>query len=372
MSVTNPATRSAPPLTFNQVAQDYVATVGSIVYDGGTRNPNPLTLIADGYLDSLSMVMTLNGQYGTAGPASVDPFALFAGPVDRIEMVGTQNRGLYNLTGEFAGMFTFLNQWYKQPVNQSALVSGPGFNNVALPGTTAFTDVWYFTLSLGVKINEFEAPIGLYPVGFTGPAPRINVYFRPVNATASNPATGVYVPGGGATGPAPNGTFDVSQRGFAPIAVATAQPPGNLIRTYREGAVTINGNQQYTLDISQGAFAARIIIVVIANGALAAASAIQNIEYDYGFGMRRKVWNTQQLIASMTRIWGTNLPNWMVVLDFYTETQSMRDWVNTTAVTRPRVLLTTQGLTYGGAQNQIRFAVEEVFPYATAIAQSVR
>jgi hypothetical protein len=373
MASRNPApVRNAPPLMFSQVAQDYVAAVGTIPYDGGTRNPNPLQLIPDGYLDRLAMVMTLSGQYGTAGPSAVDPEAVFSGPVERIEMVGTQNRGLYNLSGEFAGIFTFLDRWYRSPVGSSSMVSAPGFNGVALPGTAAFTGVWYYDLPLGVKINEFDAPIGLYPVGFTGPAPRINVYFRPVNATAANPGTGVYVPGGGATGPAPTGSFDVSQRGFAPVAVDTAQPPGNLVRTFREGSVTINGNQQYVLEVQQGAFAVRVAIMVIANGVLANVSSIQSIEYDFGFGMRRKVWNTLQLQNMITGMWGSNLPSWLTVLDMYTATHSMRDWINTTAVTRPRIYITLQGLSYGGAQNQIRFGIEEIFPYATAVAQSVR
>lgn len=377
MSVTRAPARNmpaAPPPTFTQVAQDYVASLGAIPYDGGLRNPIPITLISDGYLERLTGVFTLNGQYGTAGPTAIDPEAVFSGGVERLELVGTNNRGLYNLTGEFAGIFTFLDRWYRnRGIPQSTMVTGAGFSGVALPGTTAFADTWAFDVPLGVEIKEFDAPIGMYPVGFVGPAPRLNVYFRPVSATAANPGTGIYVPGGGATGPTPTGSFDWSQRGYAPISVPSAQPPSNLIRTYREGAVTINGNQQYELQLSQGAFAVRVALFVVANGAMAnIATAITNLEYDYGFGMRRKVWNGLQLQQLLVQTWGTNFPNWLVVLDFYTATRSMRDWLNTTAVTRPRILMTLSGLTFGGSQNQIRFGVEEVYPYGNAVAQSIR
>lgn len=366
------AARQAP-VTFSQAAQDYVAAVGSVAYDGGLRNPNPLTLIPDGYLERATLVTTLNGTYGTAGPTGVDPLAQFSGPIERLELVGTQNRGLYNLTGEFAGMFTFLDRYYRNRAYQaSALVSGAGFNSVALPGTTAFADTWAHEIPLGTRIREFDAPVGLYPIGFAGPPPRINVYYRPTNATTGSPGSGVYIPGGSSTGPNPTGSTDVSQRGYAAITIPSAQPPSNLVRTFREGSQPINGNQTYEIDLSQGAFAVRVILLVIANGTLAPYTNITNIEYDYGFGMRRKVWNSAQFGQYMASLFGSNLPNWMLTLDFYTEQQSMRDWLNTTAVTRPRVYITTSGLTYGGSQNQIRFGVEEFYPFASAVAMSVR
>lgn len=378
MSVTArpPARGAAPPLLFSQVATDYEAAVGTIVYDGGTRNVNYLPLIPDGYVRRLGVNVTLAGTYGTAGPTAVDALASWAGPVDRIEIVGTQNRGLYNLKGEFAGMFTFLDRWYRASgVPASALVSGPGFNGVALPGTVAFADAWQFDVPFEVRLREFDAPVGLYPVGFTGPAPRINIYWRPVNAAVgAQPGSGVYTPAGTSTGPTPTGQADVKQFGFAPVTNPNARkPPSNLTPSYREGALTINGNQTYTIELQQGAFAVRIILIVIANGALAPYTAISNMEYDYGFGMRRKQWtNPAQILSMMQSMWGTNLPSYMVVIDLITETHSMRDWINTTAVVRPKIQLTLQGLTYGGVENEIRYGVMEVFPTATAIAQSVR
>jgi hypothetical protein len=379
MSVTaRPAGRAAaPPLLFSQVATDYSAAVGTINYDGGTRNVNYLPLIPDGYVRRLGVNVSLAGQYGTAGPTAVDPLASWAGPIERIEIVGTQNRGLYNLRGEFAGMMTFLDRWYRNSgVPASALVSGPGFNAVALPGVAAWADTWQIDVPFEVKIEEFDAPIGLYPVGFTGPAPRINVYFRPVNAAVgAQPGSGVYTPAGTSTGPAPTGLADIQQFGFAPVTNPNARkPPSNLTPSYREGALTINGNQTYTIEMQQGAFCTRMILLIIANGTLAPYTAISNMEYDYGFGMRRKQWtNAAQINSMMLTNWGgAGLPNYMIVIDLLTETHSMRDWINTTAVVRPKLQITLQGLTFGGVENEIRYAVMEVFPTAVAIAQSVR
>lgn len=378
MSVTaRPAGRAAaPPLLFSQVATDYMASVGSINYDGGTRNVNYLALIPDGYVRRIGVNVTLNGTYGTAGPTAVDALAQWAGPVDRIEIVGTQNRGLYNLKGEFAGIFTFLDRWYRASgVPASTLVTGPGFNGVALPGTVAFADTWQFDVPFGVHVREFDAPIGLYPVGFTGPPPRINIYFRPVNAAVgAQPGSGVYTPAGTSTGPNPTGAADVQQFGFAPVTNPNARkPPSNLTPSYREGALTINGNQTYTIEMQQGAFCVKMVLFVIANGALASYTAIANMEYDYGFGMRRKQWsNPAQINSMMQSQFGTNFPNYVIVIDLITETHSMRDWINTTAVVRPKLMLTLQGLTYGGVENEIRYGVMEVFPTAVAIAQSVR
>jgi hypothetical protein len=365
--VASAAPRVASGPTFNQLAVPYDAPLQNIAYDGGTRSPVPVFMRPDGYISRFNIYVTLSGQYGTAGPTAIDAYANLAGPVDRIEIRNAAISDLYNLTGEMAALFTFLDRWY----HISGISSSSLYSVTAAPGTAAFANNWQFDIPLSVIIRDYPTPVGLYPAGFLGPPPVINIYWRPIAATAATPGSGLYVPGGGGTGPNPVGNADISQSGFAPVMAASGQPSGDLVHRFREGNVAANGNQSYEVQLLQGAFYGRIIIFVVSNGALNPIANIARLQFEFGAQSITRDLNAAQLNTYMVRTWGgAGLPNWVFVFDTYTRTQSVRDWINSSAMTQPRFVVTLQNCTFGGTQNMIRWAAEEFAPVQAVVGRA--
>lgn len=352
--------------TFNQLAVPYQAPLQTIAYDGGTRSPVPVFMRPDGYIARFSIFVSDTVTYTTAGPTGVDAYSSLAGPVDRIEIRNAAISDLYNLTGEFAALFTILDRLY----TMNNVTAGSLVSFTAAPGTAATTNTWQFDIPLAVTLRDYPTPVGLYPAGFLGPPPVVNVYWRPIVATAATPGSGVYVGNGPNLQTSP-GSADTSQAGFAPILQASAQPSGDLVRRFREGNVAVNGNQAYEVQLLQGAFYGRIIIFVVTNGAVNAIANIARLQFEFGAQSITRDLNANQISIYMAQTFaGVGLPNWVFVLDLYTRTQSVRDWLNSAAMTQPRIVITLQNCTFGGAQNMIRWAAEEFAPTRTVAGKA--
>jgi hypothetical protein len=352
-----------PPTSFHNEARQRIIRTGVINYDGGARQPIqlPSGLLPTGFLNRIMVTQRINTIYGTAGPTAQDAFAPYAGGIDRIEVLPSTLGPIFSTSGEMAAVIDAIDNQYN--FGNASVTPAYGYANNAAPGVAANTDVKPFHVPVGLNLQNWPSPIGLYQLAAYLQSVQLRVYFRPVNAVANQPGTGMYVPGGTSVLGATTGTAEIHQEYFETFANPNGLPDLRFIHRWREiPAINFSADGDVEIPILQENQVCRIIYWVVNNG-VPTSAVVTQLRLEYGGNTDPRSERIDEVLHRMNMYYGNMvLPPGVLTHDFLAETHTDRDLMNTLAVTRPRAYLTIAGGTYGANPSYIKVAFEEICP----------
>lgn len=354
--------------------------LGSIANDGGLNVPVRLDLRNSGYLESLYLTQAYNFQYGTAGPGSADAFAQPGGQLNRVTLQSNSVGLLYDTSGEMAKVISALDD--VQRLGSGVLDPKPNVFT-ASPGTTATTNVWAARIPIAVYFDNKPWPIGLYQMALNALEVSLEVRFRPLNATANTPGSGLYVPATNSTiATALAGNLYIQQVYFDPIADPQSQPTLAFIHQWREFQVPITADGDLDIRLPPSNLYMRVVYWPVLAGALTTYQILQKLQLRYGANfapfeerMVSDFTNTLtnnslglQVQQRMNRVNDSILGgstagiyNGLMWHDFFSETDDERDFINSAATTDLRATISTSGGTYTNP-SYVKVATEQLIP----------
>jgi hypothetical protein len=356
-------------------------TLGLIAYDGGTLAPRRLDLRNAGYLNNIRVTETLNGQYGTAGPTASDQFGILGGYIARLTVISNSVGMLFDTTGEMAALIAAVDRdyarygtvinIYHQPVWPTGFTQ-PGTNtagqNVFVAfgsvGTSAFVDQWGFNVPIALDFDNKASPIGMFQTALNSQETAIELRMRPVNAAAGTPGSGVYVPGGGATGPTPTGNVRFQQIYFDPIADPASQPPLAFIHQWREFQQPLTADGDIDIRLPPSNYYLRVILMIVTGGSGALAldgTHLTRLRWQYGANLAPQDETLDMVMQRQMEDYTFTLPNGCYLLDWIKDARTERDIINSAATTDLRVTLSMSGATYSGGA-YVKVGVEQLIP----------
>lgn len=359
--------------------------LGSIAYDGGLNVPQRLDLRNSGYLEKLWLAQAYDFQYGTAGPGSADPFGAAGGTLNRITLQSNSVGLLYDVSGEMCKIIAAIDDF--QRTGSGELEPAPNVF-VASPSTTEKTNVWASAVPIAVYFKNKPWPIGLYQMALNALEVSLELRFRPLNATASTPGSGIYVPASNSTiAKALSGNVYIQQQYFDPIADPQSQPTLAFVHQWREFQIPITADGDLDIRLPPSNLYMRLVYWPVLAGALTTYQILQKLQLRYGanfapFEERGVSDFTQGLsnnnlgLALQNRMnreggqmWANNEKllgaagqyNGVLVHDFFSPTSDERDFINSAATTDLRATLTTSGGTYTNP-SYVKVAAEQLIP----------
>lgn len=361
-------TAARPAPTYDSEKQPRVLQLPRITSDTTSRASFPLDMRPAGYLERLRLLHTVSTTIGVAAPAAADAFAAWKGGIDVIEVRATAVGMLYRLSGEFAAIHSFVDNYYRTP----GLTWGPNTGFAATPAPGAVSANWNFDVPIGLNLVNFRSPIGLYQMAARGQGATMNIYFDPLTRLATDaPGSAVWQPAGTTTFTGSTYTVDTQQDYIAPIGPPSAQPVSAYLHTLREGNVGVTGDGLYEIPLQQYSYVARLYFFVVSGNVLQ-TSSINRIQYEYSGLSIQYDWTAAMFANLQNKKFNNQLPAGVFALDFVTNTHSSADWLNPTVVTSPRVAVTLAGTPGGAGQNMIRYAVEEITPRPIATQRIIQ
>lgn len=359
--------------------------LGSIAYDGGLNVPQRLDLRNSGYLERLWLAQAYNFQYGTAGPGSADAFAQAGGTLNRITLQSNSVGLLYDTSGEMNKVIAAIDDF--QRTGSGELEPAPN-TFVASPGTSAKTNVWASQVPIAVYFKNKPWPIGLYQMALNALEVSLELRFRPLNATASTPGSGVYVPASNSTiASALSGNVYIQQQYFDPIADPASQPTLAFVHQWREFQVPLTADGDLDIRLPPSNLYMRLVYWPVLAGALTTYNILQKLQLRYGanfapfeergvsdftnglsnVGLGLQIQNRMnrelgQMPTVVQSVGGTaGEYNGLLVHDFFSPTSDERDFINSAATTDLRATVTTSGGTYTNP-SYIKVAAEQLIP----------
>jgi hypothetical protein len=190
-------------------------------------------------------------------------------------------------------------------------------------------------------------------------------------ATAGTPGSGIYVPGGGATGPNPNGQTEIQMDFFDPIDEATAKPPLSFLHQWSEDFYSLGvGTGDNRLRLPQNDYYTRVVVWLFSGGAGALApdaASLQRLQLSYGPKLVPYDFSANQLYYRMESMYNAQMPAGVYVLDLLEETHTERDSIDASSTTDLELILTTSGMNVaGGAFAKV--ITERVIPLEVPVA----
>lgn len=359
--------------------------LGSIAYDGGLNVPQRLDLRNSGYLERLWLAQAYNFQYGTAGPGSADPLAQAGGTLNRITLQSNSVGLLYDVSGEMSKIIAAIDDF--QRTGSGELEPAPN-TFVASPGTSAKTNVWASMVPIAVYFKNKPWPIGLYQMALNALEVSLELRFRPLNATASTPGSGIYVPASNSTiATALSGNVYIQQQYFDPIADPASQPTLAFVHQWREFQVPITSDGDLDIRLPPSNLYMRLVYWPVLAGALTTYQILQKLQLRYGanfapfeergvsdftnglsnVGLGLNIQNRMnrelgQMPTVVQSVGGTAGEfNGLLVHDFFSPTSDERDFINSAATTDLRATISTSGGTYTNP-SYVKVASEQLIP----------
>jgi hypothetical protein len=360
--------------------------LGAINYDGGLNVPQRLDLRNSGYLERLWLAQAYSFQYGTAGPGSADAFGQMGGTLNRITLQSNSVGLLYDTSGEMNKVIAAVDDF--QRTGSGEFEPAPNTFS-ASPATSAKTNVWASQVPIAVYFKNKPWPIGLYQMALNALEVSLELRFRPLNATASTPGSGVYVPASNSTiAAALAGAVYIQQQYFDPIADPASQPTLAFVHQWREFQVPITADGDLDIRLPPSNLYMRMLYLPVLAGALTTFQILQKLQLRYGanFAPFEERGVSDSVNGNSNVSLGLNLQNRMnrelgqmptvanaaigavagefnglLVHDFFSPTSDERDFINSAATTDLRTTLTTSGGTYT-SPSYVKVAVEQLIP----------
>ena len=333
--------------------------LGAIPYDQGTNTPRRLDLRNSGYVDRLRMWQNFTGTYSVA-PTGTDAFAALGGALGRITVMANSVGLLFDCTGNATKVITAIDG--HQRTDRSGNFTDPNDVFTTSPGTSAFADLFNFDVPISVNLVNKPWPLGFFQTALNSQETSIEARFLPGVATAGTPGSGVYL--GGTPPAAFGGNLDIDQLYFDPIADPQSQPSLAFVHQWREyqAPLTADGDTEFRLNPSN--YYMRVLIAVVTGGAGALApdnTHVTRLRLMYGANLAPYDEVFNQLMDRAYQSYGFNLPTGWYVEDFFNDTSTEQDWINSAATTDLRLNLTMSGATYSGGA-YVKIAVEQLIP----------
>lgn len=359
---------NAPQPTFDSEKQYRVLQLPRVTTDGSSRAAFPVDLRPAGYLDRLRLIHTVSTTIGVATVAAPDPLASMKGALDFIEVRGTAVGMLYRLTGEFAALHSFVDNFYRfQGLTYQQNV---GFTNTPAVGATTAT--WNIDVPISLAVVNFRSPIGLYMMAARGQGATVNYYFDPISRLATDaPGAGVWQPGASGTFTGTTYTVDTQEDYIAPITAQSALPVSSYLVTLREGNVAVTGDGLYEIPLQQYSYVSRIYFFAVVNNTIQ-TTTVSRIQYEYSGLSIQYDWTNAMFLNRQGKMFNYQIPSGFYVLDFVSANHSSSEWLNPTVVTSPRVAVTLAGTSGNTGQNMIRYAVQEITPRPIAVQRMIQ
>jgi hypothetical protein len=334
--------------TWLSEARRRIQPIGAITYDAGAGGPRRQNLRNTGYLERIHLVHTLNGTYTTAGPTGVDAWGQYCGAIKRVRVEANGVAPLYDCEGGAVAIISALDRQYRH--SSSFSLTPDPYSFTSSPGTSAFADVWALDIPIALDLANKPWPLGLFQTAISSQEVTLTVEFNKAAGSAGNPGTCVY------TGNAANlnnetGQVTPHQVFYDPIGPVSAQPPLGFIHqwTSRRWPLTADGDVEIELPVTNLYTRLAWAVVTGASGALALNGTVMTrARLMYGPNLTPYDMTNQQLRAYMSSMYGATMLSGVYVFDFIEDTHTERDWINASATTDLRLVLTLSGGTYSG------------------------
>lgn len=369
-------------MTWLATARKRNQILGSIVNDQGQLVPRRLDLRNAGYLDKLWLDQAYDFSYVTAGPTSADAFAQAGGQVARLTLQSNSVGLLFDCTGEMTKVISAIDD--AQRVGSANLEPSPN-KFTAAPGTAATTNVWAAGIPIALKFVNKPWPIGLYQAALNALEVSLEARFRPLVAATGTPGSGIYVGNGVNVSQTVRGDLKIQQQYYDPIADANSQPSLAFVHQWREFQIPLTADGDLDIRLAPSNLYMRMIYWVVQGAAAALApssSILTKLQLRYGANFAPFEEDaTSQFTNAFTSIQrGANVLNRMnrtydnmfgnagagpydgvYVHDFFTDTDTEQDFINSAATTELRATLSTSGGTYSGGA-YVKVATEQLIP----------
>jgi hypothetical protein len=350
--------------------------MGSIPADVGQGVPRPFDIPQVGYVESLDLSTLLTFTFSTA-PTGTDAMGALSGDLARVTVFVNSIGNLCDVSGFSLAYISAIEFAYRY--GASGLMPAPSAFTVAgSVGTTAKTNAWHHRIPLGLYLNNFPYPIGLFQTALQNLSVRLIVRWLPVQGTAGNPGSGSYT--GGVVGSQQNGQCQINESYFDPISAPSAQPYLGFIHRWSEFQTSLNKAGDTDVLLPGQNYYTRILYEIVSGGtgALALDSThLQRLRLMYGANLapfdedetngevsQRMQRQYPGLYAAMVAGVGGVSGLGVYWHDWLADTHDNRDWINAAATTnlRSRLTMASTGTYTGGGY--INTVTEEVAPLA--------
>lgn len=332
--------------------------------------PRPLRVRNVGLLERIRLIVQTNGQYATTGPTGQDQMNKYCGPIARVTFRVGSLGTIFDTSGFMCAMITAVDRFYRR--GYTSLAHSP-YTFTASPGTSAFANVFPLEIPIGLKLNTFDAPVGLIQTAVQGQDVVLEVRHTSVGAAATTDPGGTLYLGNQAnltvTG---TSKTDVAYDYYDPIPAdrfPKAQPNLSVLHTWSEFYALPTGDGDLEIPLNPSNIYTRFIIaivsgtagsLVITNDILTRARLVfggQQAPYDIDkYTLKQRMADDYGNVA-----W----PGGVYILDLLQDAGNERDAFNAAAATNPRLVLSLSGGTYGSG-SKVVIAYEQLVPMVDA------
>lgn len=377
--------------------------LGTLPYqaDGFQSAPRILDLRAAGYLDRLHLDFFIPVVVGGGGALGGTPdlFGSLSGPLQRVTVRANSIGTLFDCSGFMTMVISALDAQYNSGAPIQWIPSPPGYSVTVAQLTAGVTGNFRWTYSVPIALNLANKPwpLGLFQTALNSQETTLEVRFNPINGTANAPGTGLFSGITVANLASANGSLQVHQEYFDPIADPADQPNLAFVHQWREFQFPLSSDGQLEFRLPPSNLYTRMIYSVQTNGVPGLASGtapvteaglnqfVTRVRLMYGANLAPFDQTPQALRQQMEQSYGpmqfrntsvlnqiagtynipmnaVQFPTGVYIHDFLEASHTERDFINSAATTDLRAVFDITGATYTPNPSILRVAVEQLIP----------